>query len=194
LGLTALIALTGFGSAQAQCLLTGDIQADLSGDPGLPMYKYTLTVEWDMDSSYGLSHLDLVTDIEGGTCGCLDFEDAITVPAIGGTSTGEGGCTVEYETFLECSGDPSIPGVTGILYKFEPIEVDGCEPGPTGTGSFCFYSDLAPVPVDEEFLALVDKAGLTSCAGTITGVFPGMDCDPVPATIYGLDHLKSLYR
>ena len=84
--------------------------------------------------------------------------------------------------------------MSGILFKFEPIEADGCEPGPTGTGTFFFYSDLAPVPVDEEFVALVDKAGQASCSGTITGVFPAMACDPVPSTIYGLDRLKSLYR
>ena len=73
LTLTAILLLSGFADAQGQCLLSGDIQAEMIGDPGMPMYMYTLSVTWDMDSSYGLSHLDLVTDIEGGTCGCLDF-------------------------------------------------------------------------------------------------------------------------
>ncbi len=176
----------------AECSVSGNIEAAMIDDPDLPMYMYTMTVAWDMDSPHGLSHLDLVVDMQGGTCDCSDFYDAITFGA--GSSDGEYDCTVEYMTYLECSGDPSIPGVDGILFKFEPIETEGCEPGPTGTGTFVFYSDMAPVPVNEEVIALVDKASQDSCSGSITGVFPGLACDPVPTFQRSMDSLKSLYR
>ena len=179
LALAVLAILAVPGLSAAVCNVDGHIEAEMIDDPGMPMYMYTLTVAWDMDSPHGLSHLDLVVDVEGGTCGCSDFADAITFG--GGSSDGVDNCTVEYMTYLECGGDPSIPGVDGILFKFEPDETDGCEPGPTGTGVFVFYSDLAPVPVNEDVIALVDKAGQESCTGTITGVFPAMSCDPVPS-------------
>lgn len=181
-------------AAQAQCTITGHIEAEMTDDPMLPMYMYTMTVSWDMDSPYGLSHLDLVVDMAGGTCDCADFADAISFPAIGGTSDGEYDCTVEYMAYLECNGDPSIPDVDGILFKWEPIEAEGCEPGPTGTGTFHFYSDMAPVPVNEENLAMVDKGGQLACTGALTGVFPGLACDPVSTEARSMDSMKSLYR
>ncbi len=189
-----MLSLAVAGPALAQCSLSGDMAYEMTTDPMLPAYQYTLTVMWDMDSPYGLSHLDLVVDLPGGTCGCEAFDEAIFFDAIAGSSDGEGGCSVDYAANLECSGDPSIPGVDGILFKFEPMEGMGCEPGPVGTGIFVFYSDLAPVPVDEEFAALVDKAGLQSCTGSLTGVFPGMACDPVPTESSTFDGIKSFYR
>jgi len=178
----------------AQCVMTGNIESAMTSDPNLPAYEYTLTVEWEMGSGHGLSHLDLVVDLLGGTCDCSDFENAIMFSEIAGQSDGEDDCTVNYMAELECSGDPSIPEVDGILFKFEPIEEEDCEPGAMGTGSFVFYSDLPPVPVDEEFLALIDKGGQESCTGSITGVFPGMACDPVSNIPKTLNSMKSLFR
>lgn len=190
--MAAVAAMLIPGLSLGLCSIDGHIAAEMTGDPDLPLYAYTMTVNWDMDAPYGLSHLDLLVDILGGTCDCSDFSEAITFGS--GTSTGDDDCTVEYEAFLECNGDPSIPGVDGILFKFEPIEDEFCEPGPVGSGTFVFYSDLGPVPVNEDILAVVDKAGQESCTGTITGVFPGMSCDPVPTDGGNLGSLKSLYR
>lgn len=189
---TVLAVMAVPGLSAAMCSVDGHIEAEMIDDPDMPMYMYTMTVMWDMDSPHGLSHLDLVVDVQGGTCDCSDFSDAITFGA--GSSDGEYDCTVEYMTYLECGGDPSIPDIEGILFKFEPDESEGCEPGPTGTGTFVFYSDLAPVPVSEEVIALVDKAGQESCTGMITGVFPGMACDPVPTAEKSFGTVKSLFR
>jgi hypothetical protein len=194
LTLAAAAVLVIPGVSLAACVVEGHIEAEMIDDSMLPDYMYTLTVTWDMDSPHGLSHLDLIVDMAGGTCSCSDFHEAIYFDAISGTSDGEYDCTVEYLAEIECNGDPSIPGVDGILFKFEPIETEGCEPGPTGTGTFVFYSDLAPVPVAEELLALVDKAGQESCSGSLTGVFPGLACDPVPTVERSMDGLKSLFR
>ena len=111
-----------------------------------------------------------------------------------GSGPGEDGCVVDYDGFLECKGDPSIPGVEGILLKFEPVEAEGCEPGNTGTASFIFYSHLGPVPVDEDLLSLVDKYGLQHCFGYLAGDFPGMPCDPVSDDPTSFGSLKGLFR
>jgi hypothetical protein len=193
-GLAVVLFLLVPGLALAECTLSGHIEAEMTEDADLPAYLYTMTIDWDMGSPYGLSHLDLVVDMQGGTCDCSDFAEAISFGMYGGESTGEEDCMVNYLVELECSGDPSIPGVDGILFKFEPIESEGCEPGPVGTGTFVFYSDLAPVPVDEESVALIDKAGGEFCTGGVTGVFPGLACDPVSSKTSSMDGLKSLYR
>jgi hypothetical protein len=177
--------------ASAECMINGNISVEDSNSP-LGAYMYTLDITWDMGSQHGLSHLDLVVDMAGGTCSCEDFASYISFDTISGTSDGEDGCTVEYYSELACNGDPSID-LDGILFKFEPIEGD-CEPGPTGSGSFVFYSDLPGVPVNDQILALADKAAQEYCSGTLTGVFPGMACDPVANEDLSLDSIKGLYR
>jgi len=194
--LTTVIACLGLfmaAPALAECTISGDIAAEMVNDPDLGTYCYTLTVNWDTGGPHGLSHLDLLVDFEGGTCECEDFLNSISFPAIAGESDGEPGyCVVEYEGWIECDGDPSIPGVEGILFKYEPIEED-CEPGPIGTGYFKFYSNLEPVPVDESLPLVIEKASGESCEGLITGVFPGLSCDPVSAEVTSWTHLKGLF-
>lgn len=177
--------------ASADCMINGNISVESSDSP-LGAFKYTLDVTWDMDSQYALSHLDLMVDMAGGTCSCADFANYINFDTISGTSDGTYGSTVNYYSELACNGDPSL-GIEGIFFKFEPFEGES-EPAPVGSGSFVFYSDLAGVPVNEELLALVDKAALTSCTGTLTGFFPGMVCSPVANDELSLDAIKGLYR
>ena len=190
--LAATLCLTG-GSAVAQCAISGDISAAPSGDPLLPTWEYTLTVTWDTGTPYALSHVDLLLDPVGGTCYCADFAEALMLVNPAGSSDGVGGCTVPYNVFLECDGDPSIPNVDGILLKFEPEEGD-CEPANTGLATFVFYSDLGPVPVDEDILSLVDKYATEHCFGNLTGEFPGMACNPVPDASSTWGSVKGMYR
>ncbi len=178
--------------AQAQCDISGDITATANTDPAGPAWVYTLSIHWDTDVQYALSHMDLLIDAVGGACTLDDLMDHLSWDDPIGTSDGEGGCTVSYMGELSDNGDPSIPGVTGLLLKFEPY--DGCEPGNVGTGVFVFYSDLAPVPVDEDILSLVDKYALMYCFGHLTGMFPGMDCDPVADDAASFGSLKGMYR
>ena len=181
-------------AAHAQCSITGVITAAPSGDPMLPEWEYTLVVTWDTGSMNALSHLDLLLDPVGGTCSCQDFQETLVFVNPASSSDGDVVCTVPYDAILECSGDPSIPGVDGILLKFEPDESLGCIPGVTGVGTFVFYSDQPPVPVDEDVLSLVDKFALDHCFGNLTGEFPGMACNPVPNTGSTWGGLKGEYR
>ncbi len=177
---------------QAQCDISGNIAAEMNSDPAGPAWVYTLTITWDTDVQYALSHMDLLIDAVGGSCTLDDLYEHLSWDDPIGTSDGEGGCTVSYEGQLSDNGDPSIPGVTGLLLKFEPY--DGCEPGNVGTAVFVFYSDLGPVPVDEDILSLVDKYAGYYCFGHLTGMFPGLDCDPVDNDAASFGSLKGLYR
>jgi hypothetical protein len=191
----ALIALPA--AASAECFITGDIAAAANdGDPSLGAWMYTMTVSWDTGAQTSLSHLDLIVDFPGGTCLCSDVAGALNFGAIAGTSDGTpGGCDVDYTAEVECYGDPSIPGDEGILIKWEPMMMDGgCEPGPTGTGMFTFYSDLAPAMVDDTQPLILEKDGGESCEGTITGVFPALPCDPVAAEATTWTEVKGLYN
>lgn len=179
--------------AFAACDISGTIVATVNPNLSGPTWCYTLTIDWDTGSQNALSHMDLLLDTSSGTCTCADFSDALVWDDIIGSSNGDPSCTVDYTGGLECSGDPSIPGVDNILLKFEPIE-EGCEPGVTGTGTFVFYSNLGPAPIDEDILSLVDKFANDSCFGMLSGDFPSMSCDPVDVRDTGWGHLKGAYR
>jgi hypothetical protein len=187
--------LAGVAVAQDECVITGTVTAELNIDgPDLGAWCYTLELVWDTGSDYALSHFDFLLDNPDGNCSCDDFADALAWEDPAGSSNGEpDDCTVDYALYLECEGDPSIPDVEGILLKFEPYEDDECEPGPTGTGIFVFYSDLEPAPIAEDNLFLIDKFAGFACSGEVTGVFPGLACDPVASEHRTWTGVKSLY-
>ena len=189
LTLTALMVPT---LALADCMVSAEISAQQTDNP-LGAFEYTMEFSWDMDSQYGLSHFNLMVDAAGGTCGCDDISDAIFFETIAGSSSGQDSCSVDYNAFLECSGDPTIPDVDGILFKFEPVE-DICEPGNMGSGTIMFYSDLEPADIDEEIISMSDKGAHVYCYGSISGVFPGLACDPVATEAMPLGSLKSIYK
>ncbi len=189
-----LVILTSAQFALAQCDISGTIVATANPDPLGPPWVYTLTIDWDTGTPYALSHMDLLMDTAGGTCSCADFMDVLSWDDPIGSSNGDPFCTVDYTGNLECAGDPSIPGVDGILLKFEPIEDLGCAPGVTGTATFVFYSHLGPAPIDEDILSLVDKFAGNSCFGALSGDFPSMTCDPVETDKLEWGSAKSMYR
>ncbi|MEN8006019.1 MAG: hypothetical protein ABFS42_03350 [Candidatus Krumholzibacteriota bacterium] len=194
IGLTLLTMVFASQAAMADCFIGGTITASPNPDPLGPDWMYTMVITWDTGNAYSLSHANLLLDIAGGTCLCQDFNSAMSWASPIGYSDGVPPvCTVEYDGFMECGGDPSIPGIDGILLKFEPVEGE-CEPGPTGTATFVFYSNLGPYPIDEDILSVIDKAGLDSCTGSLSGDFPAMACDPVGVEDANWGSLKGLFR
>lgn len=163
--------------ASAECFIDGNIVAEMENHP-LGDYTYTMTVHYDMDSQHGLSHLVMVVDGAGGTCDCSDIGNAVHFDDVAGFMTVPDECHLDFQSELLCDGDPSI-GVEGILFKFEPIEAECGEPGPSGTITFVFYSDMSPAPINDEAVSMIDKAAGETCSGGLTGVFPGLVCDPV---------------
>ncbi|MCK9994703.1 MAG: hypothetical protein KAH56_00315 [Candidatus Krumholzibacteria bacterium] len=195
IGLTMLTLVFGAQVAMADCFIGGTITASANPDPMGPIWMYTMEITWDTGNNYSLSHANLLMDPGLGTCLCQDFVDALSWGDPIGSSNGyPEPCTVQYSGYLECEGDPSIPEVTGYLLKFEPIEDEFCEPGPTGTGTFIFYSNLPPAPIDEEILSVVDKHAGEYCFGNMSGEFPAMACDPVGDEGSSWGNLKGIFR
>ena len=184
-----IVALPGL--ALAACDISGSITASPNLDPMGPGWMYTAVINWDTGSPYALSHMGLWLDIAGGTCSCQDFQQAISFGSIIGQSGST--CPVDYYGDLNCQGDPSIPGVYGIVLKLEPVE-GGCEPGTMGQGTFVFYSDLGPAAIDEDALTLVDKFGQNFCFGSLTGDFPSMPCNPVGDANSSWGSVKGMFR
>ena len=195
IGVTMLALVFGAQAVMAECFIGGTITASANPDPLGPTWMYTMVITWDTGNEYSLSHANLLMDSAAGTCVCQDFVNVLFWDDPSGSSDGVPmGCTVDYQTFLECEGDPSIPGVDGILLKFEPIFDEACEPGPTGTGTFVFYSNLPPYPIDEEILSVVDKFAGEFCFGHMAGDFPTIPCDPVGDENSTWGNLKGLFR
>lgn len=192
--LVVLAALAGPSApALAKCFIGGEITAERNHDPQYPAWKYTAVIEWDTVSQYALSHLDILIDTETGSCTCYEISSALTWWGVAGHAVGEEGCEVDFEASIECNGDPSIPDLYGILLKFEPISLE-CEPGPVGTLTVFFYSEMPPAPIDEEVLLLFDKFAGLYCSGYLSGYFPSLACNPVDTEPATWDVLKSLYR
>lgn len=174
-----LLCLAAAAPAQTDgCVLGGEITAAPNTTaPGLGAWEYTLTVNWDT-GRYGLSHLNLLVD-EAGNCDCLELGNALHWASPAGVfDTMSGDCPVDSYAQLECGGDPSL-GITMPLIKFEYDEEAVCEPEQEGIFSLVFYADYAPATIYAPNMFLVDKHALQWCEGPVTGVFPGLPCDPV---------------
>jgi len=195
IGMMLLVLSFGTQALAGDCFIGGTITASPNPDLMGPNWMYTMELSWDTGTNYALSHANLLLDPGLGTCTCADFQDALIWESPAGYSDGTpGGCQVDYEAYLECSGDPSIPGVDGFLLKFEPIENGSCEPGATGTGTFVFFSNLPPAPIDEDVLSVVDKFALQYCFGHLSGDFPAMACDPVSSEESSWGNVKGMFR
>ena len=187
----AALALLVPAAASAACSISGNITASLNPDPAGPAWKYTAVIDWNTDTRYALSHIDLWLDKAGGNCSCQNFQDALSWGSPIGTSGTS--CVTGYGGELNCLGDPSIPGVTGIALKLNPL-AGTCEPGTSGQGTFVFFSNLGPATIDEEALTLVDKFGTGSCFGHLSGSFPSMPCNPVGDAISPWGSVKGMFR
>ncbi len=177
-------------AAQCDCISGIVGAAPNAGDPALGAWRYTLEFCWN--TSHGLSHWDLWID-DMTNCTCQELMEALVFDGAVGTTTSEEGVT-HYSHEWRCASDPSID-VPGILVKFEPAA--GSEPGQAGTGVFHFYSDFAPVPISSEnppYGFIINKNGNGYCNGTLSGVFPGAPCNPLPSQDGSWGTVKALYR
>lgn len=186
---TALLAPAGaFASA---CTVNGTVTATKNPNPQGPYWQYTAVISWDTGTRYALSHLTMLLDVAGGSCSCANFQSALSWGSPIGTSGTT--CVSLYGGELNCQGDPSIPGAAGIALKLNPLS-GTCEPGTTGTGTFVFYSNLAPAQIDEQALTMTDKYGQQYCWGQLTGQFPALPCNPVGNDLSPWGSVKGMYR
>ena len=182
-------------NACAVCILTGTSTAVPNpDDPGLGAWKYCIEIDWITGSQYALSHANVILLLESCACVCDDFPfgSADTAGISSGVIHESGSCTVYYYAEFNCYGDPSIPGLDVPIVKFEPYE-DECEPGPMGSGTFCFYTDWPPEQIVDSDSLLALKAGQTFCYGDLTGMLPSCQCDvPIETAQWGV--VKALFE
>lgn len=153
---------------QGECVSYG-----LDGDG---YWTYRLSLSWDT-GKHGVSHVDVIID-DSGNCSAEDIQAGLFFDSPAGTGAGvPEPCTVEYNAVVE-NADPSID-LWAVVLKYEPRSADGCEPGRSGSAVYEFRSQYPPAPIDEQFLALVQKFSTESSYGTLSGVFPGLPCNPV---------------
>jgi len=185
----------GLSVCQAQCFLSGHCVAEPNpDDPGLGEWRYCVTLSWDTGTQHAVSHLDLLLALEGCECVCEEF--SFGVPDTAGSSTGVlptgAPCTVCYYAEFECYGDPSI-GVAEPLVKFDPYD-DDCGPDATGSGTFCFYTDWPPIPVELPNGLLALKAAGDTCFGELTGELPECICGGTPTQDGTWGKIKAWFR
>jgi hypothetical protein len=180
--------------AVASCSISGacSVARNVSY-PGMGAWQYTLTLTWDTGTRYALSHVDIILTPQNSSCGCQELAASLQFPTPAGTSTGNpNSCAVTYDWILGCNGDPSIH-LTDLVMKLEPRDSSSCSPGTVGQGTFTFFSEYPPAQIAERNMVLVDKFGQLVCYGQLTGVFPGLPCDPTAAEPSTWGAVKSLY-
>jgi hypothetical protein len=183
--LTLMIAHPG---AHAQCV-SGTSTAELiTTGPHAGLYKYTIDITWS--TPQGLSNVTM--DCGFGACPEESCTKIFEFDTPAGHSDGEpSGCLVDYAGEFNCSGNPSI-GYTDPIIKWDALDMGGCEPGPTGSATLCFYTELGPFPATQSPVFLI-KDGQNVCQGMIAGDCPAAPCAvPVQESNWGA--IKALYN
>lgn len=185
--LVSVLAVFTAGSVAADCVSgTVTAQIQMSG-PFAGLYKYTIDFAWD--TPQGLSNVTL--DCGFGDCP----EQACThlwlfdTPA-GMTDGVPDPCTVNYAGEFNCEGNPSI-GVTNPIIKWDALsDSTGCEPGNTGSGTLCFYTDVPPREESSNPVFII-KDGQNVCNGMLMGDCPSACTVPTEEITWG--QIKAIF-
>lgn len=168
-------------AATAACSTSATITADSTvGGPFDGLWKYTISGSWNTGGQ-GLSHISFLITY---ACDCCNVTGLVLFDSPAGTSTGEdslgNACTAEYVGVGDlCDADPTLPTLDPAI-KFEQ-NATSCEAVTTGSGTWCFYSPLPPLPADTYPSAVGIKFGTNNCFGTLTGTVPDcINCLTVP--------------
>jgi hypothetical protein len=159
------------GTVEATCA------AELSTDPGFEgLWKYTVDMTWDLEAQ-SVGHLDIFLDVTVFDDTCSSSSVVFPLPA--GASTGINAwgnlCNVEYIGEFLCKDDPSLKEDSlGYTVKYEPIEVN-CQTDVTGTGTFYFYTGVAPGLSGFHEDAIAIKHGSNVDFGGVEGELPLVD-------------------
>ncbi len=196
IGIAALLPVTV--SAQNCDLIDIEVTAEVSTDPGYEgLYKYTVSGNWEVsgnEEGQAISHIDFLLGFEC-PCLCDSSTSEIFFPNPAGTSTGENdrgtACEVRYNGMVACGGLPE----TGYdVLKYEILGAK-CTPLVAGSGTWIYYSTMAPLPWAEYADAVIVKYGEMVCYGTLKGQLPNChECMPVSTEHESWGAVKSLYR
>ncbi len=192
--LAALVCTCLFvSSAFAQCVDGSITSALQTSGPFAGLWKYTLTVSWDLPQ--GLSNIAMQCEWEcEGICqaGWAFESPAGTGDGIASDGGTPGECTVPFAGMFDCMGTPS-QGLIGPTVKWDALDnidpENPCEAGPTGMATVCFYVDLPPHASDVPLIVI--KNGQQVCTGTIAGQCPSCPVS-VEESVWG--DVKVRYR
>jgi hypothetical protein len=175
----------------AECVSGTSVAVPTPGDP-LGDWKYCVTASWDL-GGYALSYLDVVLGLGECPCVCESFPFGAADTA--GTSSAETSAMgpVTYRALFECKDDRSLPENDGPRVRFEHGQ-GGPEPGVSGSGAFCFYSDWPPVPASSSDARLVVKHGRQRCEGELIGDLPGCSCLATSTRSTTWGRTKAIFR
>lgn len=167
------------------------ITATFPNDVGFEgLWKYTISGPWEVGAMNALSHISFLFALDC-PCAC-DIANLVVFPTPAGQATGEdegSPCTADFTGLWNCDGDPTI-GSNLPAIKFETA--GACETQTTGTGTWCFYTGLSPLPDAAYPDAVVIKFGNDECTGTLTGALPDCDdCDTVPIEVKSWGKIKA---
>ena len=200
--MVGLISFVPVGASAQICdSLLFEVSAEVTNDPGFEgMYKYTISGYWEVsgpEQGWGLSYIIFSL---GTQCPCLCDSEAgevVEFPDPAGTSTGvdnqtEEPCEIVYLGSLECNGLEDI--TTDIVVKFEVPDNQSCEPIHYGTGTWFFYSTLAPLTGDY-IDAIIIKYGEMLCEGVHFCDVPNCyECVSVPTEKSSWGSIKFIFK
>lgn len=173
-------------------VLTGVSRVEAFSEPGYEGYwRYCIEFSWTTNEigGKGMSFVNFFIDL--GDCPCACDPGIVVFPEDVGTGVGENGCELDFVGIYDCGGDPHFPE-RGPSIKFESA-CNGCEPGPRGAATVCFYSMFEPGDDGGHRDVLGIKSSLATVTGDLVGVLPICVCgSPVEPSSWGV--VKGLYR
>ena len=144
-------------------------------NPDMGQWRYRVDFEWDTGSRHAMSHVNLLMGLGG--CTCEDIRDALRWVEGAGALRDHHECG-QLDAKFECRGDPSL-GIQDPLFKFDFEDDRGCDPDPSGHTTIWFLADEPPSPITTPNAFLVGKYAGDMITGEVSGVFPGLPCNPV---------------
>jgi hypothetical protein len=192
-----LLIAAATGAVAQDCPSTNlQIAAVLSNDPGfVGLYKYTITGSWNLGA--GLHTTGQFNIALADSCECACNNDFVQYGDDEGSSSGVAqgsgnACTADYNGLYFCQGQPSI-GITDPIIRFQATG-QNCETQQT-TGTWTFYSPLAPGPSETHEDAVILRYGSSQCTGDLVGTLPDCRlCTVVPNEPRAWGDVKIFYR
>jgi hypothetical protein len=161
--------------AAAGNTIHGTSEVEITADPGFAgLYKYTLHLTWDL--RYGGQHSSHFYVRMGGLTETCEANTVVFGDPAGTAPGDDQGvpCDAAFGGEYFCKDLPWFPHFDQIAFaKFEQLDTDCQLPG-EGSGTFSFYTHLAPGIPGEHRYTVGMRQGFSLAIGHIEGPLPGL--------------------